>query len=92
MAAGSDIGLLTKGCTLSKATGNTWSSQPAVEEETAEEDVIENILEKKATNQMDDQSEMDRENKNYDYIDMPSLGNRLLILEGIYEILQGSNF
>lgn len=38
MAADSEISLLTRGSTLSKATAKTWSSQPAEEEEDGEEE------------------------------------------------------
>ncbi|XP_018522322.1 protein ELYS isoform X3 [Lates calcarifer] len=38
MAADSEISLLTRGSTLSKATGKSWSSQPAEEEEDADEE------------------------------------------------------
>ncbi|XP_059206750.1 protein ELYS [Centropristis striata] len=38
MAADSEISLLTRGSTLSKATHKTWSSQPAKEEEAGEEE------------------------------------------------------
>ncbi|XP_071344177.1 protein ELYS isoform X2 [Trachinotus anak] len=38
MAADSEISLLTRGSLLSKATGKTWSSQPAEEEEDGEEE------------------------------------------------------